>query len=143
DVLDAGVEISQLDERLIALQQRLKTSEALLNSLLHRPNDPPLARPGEIQQSSLAYGLADLTRLAEQNFPVLESEQRAIQRDASALELARKGKYPDFGVTFVYPNRGDDRDYWTVGGTVEIPLYCGSKQRCDMEEAASNTARSR
>ena len=143
DVLDAGVEISRLDERLIALQQRLKTSEALLNSLLDRPNDTPLARPGEIQQSSLAYGLADLTRLAEQNFPLLESEQRAIERDASALDLARKGKYPDFGVTFVYHNRGGNRDYWTIGGTLKIPLYFGSKQRYEIEEAAANAARSR
>jgi len=125
DVLDAGVEISRLDERLIALQQRLKTSEALLNSLLDRPNDTPLARPGEIQQSSLAYGLADLTRLAEQNFPLLESEQRAIERDASAH------------------NRGGNRDYWTIGGTLKIPLYFGSKQRYEIEEAAANAARSR
>lgn len=143
DVLDAQVETSRMEERLLLLRQRKEVAEGLLNVLLDYDPDRPIGRPGEIQKQPLLYNLSELTRLAERNFPMLESQQRLIDRDAFALDLSKKGKYPDFGFTFVYHNRGSNRPYWTIGGTMKIPLYFGSKQRHEIEGAAASLAQSR
>lgn len=143
DVLDAQVEISRLEERLALLQQRREATEALLNTLLYRSPETPIGPVSAMQKSPLSYELAELSALAERNFPLLEAQQRLIDRDALSLDLARKGKFPDFGFTFVYHNRGANRPYWTIGGTAKIPLFFGRKQRHEIEGAAANIAQSR
>ena len=143
DVLDAQVEVSRLDERLALLQQRRGATEALLNTLLYRSPETPIGPVSAMQKTPLSYGLAELSALAERNFPLLEAQQRLIDRDALALDLAKKGKYPDFGFSFVYHNRGSNRPYWTIGGTAKIPLYFGRKQRHELEGAAAGIAQSR
>jgi len=81
--------------------------------------------------------------MAAENFPLLKRDRRTIDSRASALRLAEKEKYPDFGVTFTYHNRGGLRDYWTIGATARIPLYYSRKQRRVVEEAAAEDAASR
>lgn len=143
DVLDSQVEITRVEERLSILRQRRQVIEALLNTLLYRPIETSVARVAEIQKSPLPYNLSELSALADRNYPLLEAQRRLIDRDAFALDLAKKGKYPDLGVTFVYHNRGSNPEYWTIGGTVKIPLYFGSKQRHEIEGAVSGFAQSR
>ena len=143
DPLDAQVEVSRLEERLLTLHRRREAAEALVNTLLYRPPETPIGRPADIQRNPLPYSLSELSTLADRNSPLLESQQRLIDRDAFALDLAKKGKYPDFGLTFVYHNRGGLADYWTIGGTARIPLYFGRKQRHEIEGAAASFAQSR
>jgi outer membrane protein, heavy metal efflux system len=143
DILDAQVEISRLEERAALLHQRREGAEALINTLVYRPVETPIGPVSTVEKSRLEYGLSELNALAEQNFPLLQAQQRLIDRDAFALDLAKKGKYPDFGFTFVYHNRGSNRPYWTIGGTAKIPLFFGHKQRHEIEGAAASIAQSR
>jgi outer membrane protein TolC len=143
DVLDAQVEISKVQERLEILERRRQAAEALLNTLTYQPLDAPLGRLGEVRRSPLQYSLSELTALAAENYPLLEAQQKLVDREAIALELAKKEKFPDFGASFVYHNRGGLAPYWTIGATARIPLYFGRKQRHEIEAAAASLAQSR
>ncbi|HEV8130105.1 MAG TPA: TolC family protein [Acidobacteriota bacterium] len=143
DVLEAQVETSKIEERLLTLRQRRGSHEAQLNALLNRAPDTPIGIPAEIEKSALRYTLSELNGLMERNFPLLEAQQRLIDREAFSLDLARKGKYPDFSFNFMYHNRGSNRPYWTIGGTMKVPLYYGRKQRYEVEGAAAGLAQSR
>jgi cobalt-zinc-cadmium efflux system outer membrane protein len=143
DVFEAQVEISKVEERLILLERRRTASEAQLNTLLFRPLDTPIDDLTDVTRTPLSYTLAELNALAAENHPQLELERRQVDREALALDLAKKGKYPDFGVTFVYHNRGSNPPYWTIGGTARIPLYFGRKQRSELEGAAAALLQSR
>lgn len=143
DVLDAQVEVSRMEERLAILRQRKESAEALLNTLLFQPPTTILGRPVEIQKAPLSYNLTELGELSQRNFPLLESQQRLVDRDAFALDLAKREKYPDFGFTFIYHNRGSNRDYWTIGANVKLPLHFNRKQRYEIEGAISSLAQSR
>ncbi|HEY3132316.1 MAG TPA: TolC family protein [Acidobacteriota bacterium] len=143
DVLEAQVETSKIEERLLTLRQHRGSLEAQLNALLNRAPDTPVGAAAEIQKSPLRYDLSHLNSLMEQNFPLLEAQQRLVDREAFSLDLAKKGKYPDFSFNFVYHNRGSNRPYWTIGGTMKIPLYYGQKQRYEVEGAAASLAQSR
>jgi outer membrane protein, heavy metal efflux system len=143
DVLKANTEISRLEERLETLAQQKGINVAQINVLLNYPPDTPLGRPAPMAKPPLQYSLDQLKAMAAENFPLLKRDRRTIDSRASARSLAEKEKYPDFGVTFAYHNRGGLRDYWTIGGTARIPLYYSRKQRSAVEEAAAEEAASR
>jgi len=143
DVLDAEIEISRVQERLEILERRKQSTEALLNTLVYQPIDKPIGRLTEIRRSPLPYSLSELTALAAENYPLLQGQQKQVDREAMALEHAKKGKFPDFGFNFVYHNRGGLSPYWTIAGTARIPLYFGRKQRHEIEGAAASLVEAR
>jgi len=122
DVLRANTEISRLEERQDILAQQKGVSEAQINALLNYPPDTPLGRPASLAKPPLPFSLEQLRAMAAENFPLLKRDRRTIDSRVSARTLAEKEKYPDFGVTFTYHNRGGLRDYWTIGATAKIPL---------------------
>ena len=143
DVLRANTEISRLEERLETLAEHKGVNEAQITALLNLPPDTPLGRPAPVAKPPQPFSLEQLKAMAAESFPLLMRDRRMIDSRASALRLAEKEKYPDFGATFTYHNRGGLRDYWTIGGTAKIPLYYSRKQRRAVEEAAAEEAASR
>ncbi len=143
DVLRANTEISRLEERLETIELQKGINEAQITALLNFPPDTPLGRPAPVAKPPLPFSLEQLKAMAAENFPLLKRDRQMIDSRASALRLAEKEKYPDFGVTFAYHNRGGLRDFWTIGGTARIPLYYSRKQRRAVEEAAAEEAASR
>jgi outer membrane protein, heavy metal efflux system len=143
DVLRATTEISRLDERLETLLEQKGISEAQINAMLNYPPDAPVGRPAPVAKPPLPFSLDQIKAMAVENFPLLKRDRRMIDSRAAARTLAEKEKYPDFGVSFTYHNRGGLRDYWTIGATARIPLYYSRKQRRAVEEAAAEEAGSR
>ncbi|MBO0798718.1 MAG: TolC family protein [Blastocatellia bacterium] len=143
DVLRANTEISRLEERLATLEQEKGINEARINALLNYPPETPLGSPAPVAKPPLTFSFEQLKAMAAENFSLLKRDRRTIDSRVSARTLAEKEKYPDFGFTFTYHNRGGLRDYWTIGGTATIPLYYSRKQRRAVDEAASEEAASR
>lgn len=143
DVLRANTEISRLEERLETFRQQKAISEAQINALLNRSPETPIGRPAQLRSVSLPFSFEQLKEMATENFPLLKRDRRMIDSRAFALKLAEKELYPDFGITFLYHNRGALADYWTIGGTAKIPLYFSRKQRRGIEEAGAELAAAR
>ena len=135
DVLKAQVEISRLLERLEIKEQEREEVVARINRLLNRPPSDPLPPPAEFDRSEFSYGLGELNRMALENSPELKAETKAIERDRTALSLAKREYYPDLALSAGVSDRGDLEDIWEVRLGIEVPFYFWRKQRYGVREA--------
>ncbi len=138
DVLKSQVEISLIDQRLTTLQEQYSAAQARLNTLLYRDPEAPLPPPGALTMPKLPYSLDQLYQLARQNDTGLQREQRMIERNQLAVNLARKDYYPDFTVAYMYQQRPLLPDMHGFMVTANIPIFYKTKQREAVREATEN-----
>jgi outer membrane protein TolC len=137
DVLDTEVEVSRLEERSILLAQQRAVVEARLRRLLDRRVLGAVGEPLRPSLAPLGQTLDALLARAEAESPMVKE---ATQLEAAAerrLEVARREKRPDFGVSLAYHNRGGLDPFYDFGGKLTIPLYAGRKQNRAVAEAAA------
>jgi len=138
DVLKAHVEISKLTDQLTVLEQRRRTAEARINSLLFREPETPVGKPEEIKPREFILSLEELNEAALANYPALKAQRRKIDREQYGVELARKDFYPDFTIGVTYFNRPGMPEMYGVNIGVKIPLYFWQKQRPAVAEATAS-----
>ncbi len=143
DVLKAQVEVSRLMERLRIKEQEREEVIARINQLLNRAPSSPLPPPEGFERSRFDYDLEDLNRMALSGSPLLKAEDRAVERDQSALSLARKEYLPDFSVSAGIADRGDLDSIWEIQVGIDIPFYFWRKQRSGIREAVHGLEASR
>lgn len=140
DVLRAQVEVSRVLQRLTILQQRQRTFQAEINSLLLRPPDSPLGPLAPVEKSLLNYSLEELLSHAEASAPEIRRQQELIEQSQYAVNLARKDYYPDFRVGYMYQQRPNMPDMHGFTFGINIPIFYKTKQRQAENEAASSLA---
>jgi outer membrane protein TolC len=138
DVLQAEVERTDLDNRLLRFSRLKATVQARINALLNRsPNAPlPPADP-----MALPAGLPGLDRLQSQaldRHPELARLDARISASESRITLAEKAFYPEFQVGVGYNSLWDNPDKRPIlGVSVNIPLD-RSKRRSDLNRAEAD-----
>ena len=140
DIFRAQVALSREIERLTTLEQEKESLHAALNRILNRPPAAPLGTPGNLLLTPLSYTLGQLNEHAMQNSPVIKAQVRGIEREESAVDLARREYYPDFfvGVGAMQSFRSSDlQDAFGIFG-IKVPLYYATKQRFGVKEALSS-----
>lgn len=140
DVLRAQVELSTLLQRLTVLEQQSKTARVRLNTLMLRDPEAPLGSPAPFERAKLDQSLDRLYQLAKANDTGLQREQRVIERNQYALNLARKEYYPDFGVGYAYQQRPFMPDMHGITVTLNIPVFYKTKQREAVRERTEDLA---
>ena len=135
DVLKAQVELSRLRQRLTVFEQQQRTAQVRLNTLLFRAAEAPLGPPAPVERAELTYALETLYQLARENDTGLQREQRLIERNQLAVNLARKEYYPDLGVGYMYQNRPLMPEMHGFTFSINIPIFYKSKQREGVNEA--------
>ncbi len=143
DVLRAQVEETLLEDRLAVLTQRAGSLAAHINQLLHRAPDTVVHTTPDVSLSVLDYLSEQLYAIAEEANPLLAARRLNIDRDASALGLARKEHLPDFDVKVGRMFMGSFDDMWEASISAEIPLFFWQKERRGVEQAASTLQMSR
>lgn len=142
DVLKSQTEISLLEQRLTVLEQQQKTAQARLNALLFRDPEAPLGAPEDVQAASLVHSLDELYSLAHEQDTGIQREQRMIERNQYAVNLAQKDYRPDFNVAYMYQQRPDMKDMQGFTFTANIPIFYKTKQREAVREQAEQLASS-
>jgi len=138
DVLKAQVEISMVLERQAMFAEQRDALRAEINRLLFRPPDTPLPGALEYAPAATLPSIEDLRRLAEQQYPALKRDERAIERGQQALLLARKEVLPDFAVSVTTQQfTGGMPWMYGVDFMVKIPLFWQHKQRPMIAEATA------
>lgn len=147
-VLQAQVELSNLQARLIELRQEKQEAQARLAGLLHLP---PHIRIEPVEQLKLTpvAGAEELVALVQRCQPELAARREAVQRDQASIELARKQYWPDVTTSFTWYEFGDrglspvatGEDAFSLGVGVNLPIY---RKRLDaaVREAQHRTAQS-
>lgn len=143
DVLKAHVEVSRLVERLKLMEQERVEIVARINRLLNRPVGSSLQQPSDFERSSFDYDLEELYDMALSQSPELKAEEKRVERDRTALSLAKKEYLPDFAVSAGIASRGSLEDIWEVRLGIELPFYFWKKQRYGVREASFKLEASR
>ena len=142
DVLRSQTEISLLEQRLTVFEQQERTAEARLNTLLFRDPETPVGAPEKLEPTPLTHSLDELYSLAKEQDPGLQREQRMIERNQYAVNLAQKDYRPDFNVGYMYQQRNDMKDMHGFTVTANIPIFYKTKQRQAVAEQTEQLASS-
>ena len=129
DVLRSQVEISLLQQRLTVFEQQQKTAQARLNTLLFHDPEAPLPSPASFEPAKIGHSLDELYTLAREQDTGLQREQRMIERNQYAVNLAQKDYRPDFSVGYMYQQRPDMPDMHGFTVTANIPIFYRTRQR--------------
>ena len=140
DVLKAQTQVSKMLEELIKLGRERPMLEAELNRAAGRGAAPAAVNPPPAQARDVALRLDELRAAARENRPQLAAQQRMMDRNAKAVELARKDYYPDFDVRVSYGQRDNFQDMrredlisFTVA--INLPVWRESKRDPRVTEA--------
>ncbi len=142
DVLKAQVELSLLFQHLPVLEQRRKTAEAMLNTLLDRDSASPLGLAQEPSQLPINQPLDDLHSLALNDRPELKAAELDVQRSEQSRALAQRQYYPDFNVAFQRFQNYQANDGFGAYVAMSIPFAFWTKPKYDagVQEAEAAVA---
>jgi outer membrane protein TolC len=131
DVLQADVELAQLERRQLELERMNTVAVARINTLLRQPPDTSLPPPPlQLSSAGSLPNSNELQQIAAEQRPELSSLAGQIAARQADLTLAQKQYFPD---TEVY---GHYDTYWQpastmgdlraeVGVRMNLPIYCG------------------
>jgi cobalt-zinc-cadmium efflux system outer membrane protein len=137
DIIKAGIEISILENRLIALEQKKLSTQAEINALLNRPPEAGLGRPETVSTLPSLESFESLRARALEASPLLQGQRAVIDGRQLNVQSAQKSYYPEFDVMTGYYNQGPMKPMWEFKVQFNIPLYFGKKQRYGLEEAGA------
>ena len=137
DIIRSSTEISILENRTIALEQKKLTLGAQINALVNRPPDADLSRPEPMSDLTALDSFESVQSRALEISPLLGAQRSLIDNQQLNVQLAQKAYYPDFDVMGGYYNQGVLKPMWEFKAQVNIPLYFWKKQRSGLEEAVA------
>lgn len=151
DVLRAQVEFSKLEDDLIMWQQKRIPVVAKLNAILNRPAGTPIGTTLSNLESLENAGPTISQEDIENQRPLILAWKEKLGKSDTAIELARKGAWPNIAVGMGYSQRNDLKsdakmfDFFSVSVTLDIPLFYKRKQaqkiaekRLDFEAARAD-----
>jgi len=138
DVLKAQVEFSKLLDKLITLRKRREAVAARLNALLNRSTSTIIGGLADVHYAPVNLNIQTLQNIAEENRPMLQEMRTSVQRNRTALKLAKKQYLPDFSVGIAYSQRDKRRDFFTAQFSVNLPIWSNRKQDKKVEESQHN-----
>ncbi len=131
DVLRADLEISNIENELIQLRQRLKSGQAVLARILHIAPQTNVLALDEIPRQEMELNLEALQEQAIAARPELHAQLAAIQRERQTVQLARLDYKPDVTLGLNWINvansglspvaNGDDAFLMSAG--INMPIY--------------------
>ncbi len=131
DVLRADLEISNVENSLIQLRQRLKSGQAVLARVLHIAPQTKVLALDVIQRQQMDLSLEALQEQAVAARPELHAQLAAIQRERQTVQLARLDYKPDVTLGLNWINvansglspvaNGDDAFLMSAG--INMPIY--------------------
>jgi outer membrane protein TolC len=142
DILRAQLERARLEQRRLALEAEARVRVQALNRLRDRPLDEPIATRASVRDLAdpaappLDAEIAD----AEARSPELRAARLAIRRAEAQVDLARKDRLPDFGVSAAVMPRGGLEPMWQVGVSLNLPFLWGRGPRRAAIAAAESSA---
>ena len=131
DVLKAQVELSLLFQHLPVLEQRRKTTEAMLNTLLDRNPASPLGFAEEPAHLPFTHPADDLHSLALNERPEIKAAELDVQRSEQSRALAQRQYYPDFNVAFQRFQNYQANDGFGAYVAMTIPFAFWTKPKYD------------
>ncbi|CAG0959440.1 Cobalt-zinc-cadmium resistance protein CzcC [Burkholderiales bacterium] len=142
DVFKAQVERSRMLDMQISLEQRRKSLQATLNTLLFRPAETPVGTITDFEIRPVSWSAEQLQAAAAENRPLLRSFGALMAKGEAGHRLAQKEFFPDFNLSFEYMQRDPINemeagyDMYSAGVTFNLPIQRERRQAMAREAAA-------
>jgi cobalt-zinc-cadmium efflux system outer membrane protein len=144
DVLKAQLERTKLQRELVHHHQVMETQQALLRKLLNRTGDSPDVTTEALVETPLTVTVDDLLAKVRIENPDVNGQQEMVNRESLQVEMARKDRYPDFSVQYMWQHTAEQfRDYYMVSVSARIPIYRRRKLNPEITQAVEELNRSR
>jgi len=141
DVLKSQVELSQMEDKILTLQQKRETLVARMNALLNRKPGSPFGKTIEPVADSLNLSLDSLKALSDGNRPLFHAWQAMLQQSEKKVKLSKKDYLPDFSLGVAYTQREQLQngmggvDFVSGMFSMNLPIYFWKKQDKKFEES--------
>lgn len=169
DIIRAQLELTQLEDRLTVLRQKLEVSVEKLSEWLSEYfleeylGTTTTAAAISWSQLALDTELPDIKMLNAPLYsakneaspqtlfeyfsqhPLVAALEQRIKASKTGIELARQNYKPEWVVNTSYGYRDADRfgndlaDFFSVGATFDLPLFTANKQDKELQSAISQT----
>jgi len=135
EVIMAQTEKYMLLEKEEMLRQQIRSTEAMLASVLGRDVREPLGRPEEVSPAVDFRSMEGFLSGFPASSPRIKSRERMIEGAEAGVKMAKKEYYPDFTLKgSVFTRGGEFEDMWSLTTELNIPLYYKRKQRQAVNE---------
>ena len=144
EVLKAQLEKTKLQRELAHHHEIMQTQQALLRKLLNRTAESPDVTTENLVETPLSFTIDDLLARVRTENPQVAVQQETINRQSLQVEMARKDRYPDFSVQYMWQHTAEQfHDYYMVSVSARIPIYRRRKLNPEMTQAVEELHRSR
>lgn len=141
DVTNAEVNLGQARLDLLNAENVLRLARNSLNNTMGVPGAPAFEVRDDAPHREYAVDLDSALQKAYAQRPDLQSARSRQDAAARSVELERTGYYPRLSGNAGYGWSGEDdplEEGWSVGASLDFPLFSGFLTRSRVEEAKGN-----
>ena len=142
DVFKAQMQFSIFETQLLRYEQERTSKEIEICALLNRPTAGHIEVPEDMAPGELTVTLEEMLAHARTQAPALAREQKVVERDELAANLARKSYYPDYTLSGGHFNQGGLPPMWQFRADFKLPAWLG-KQRAEVNERVFTVSQAR
>jgi outer membrane protein TolC len=144
DVLKAQLERTKLLREVARYRQTADTEQAQIKKLLNRPIESAEIVAQPLTETPLNYTSDELLAKVRTNNPNVAGQQEMVERQSLQVEMARKDRYPDFNVQYMWQHTSEQyRDYYMLTFSARLPIYRKRKLDPEMTQAVEELNSSR
>jgi outer membrane protein, heavy metal efflux system len=143
DIFKAQTQFAIFEAQMLRYKQERDSKQIEINALLNRPTDGQIIVPEDIPPGEIPATLDEMLARARRHAPVLEREQKLIERAELAAGLARKDYYPDYTLSGGYFNQASMPPMWQFRVDFKLPAYFWKKQRAAVNEQEFTASQTR
>lgn len=141
DVTKAEVDVSNAKLNLIRGENAFRIAKINLNNAIGMPEAPVFGIEDDFQFQLYQISLEDALKQAYASRPDLQSVIAKREAAERTIELQKKGYYPTLSGNANYAFSGEEfplEKGWSVGATLNFPLFSGLSTKYQVEEARAN-----
>ncbi len=143
DVLKAQLERTKLLREVAHHHELMDVQQAQLRKLLNRPLGAPDISTEQLVETPLRYTANELLEKIRTENPQVAAQQEMVKRQSLQVEIARKDRYPDFSVQYMWQHTAEQfRNYYMLSFSARIPIYRRRKLNPEMNQAVEELGRS-
>lgn len=144
DVLKAQLNQTKLLSDIAHHHQLMGSAQAQLRKLLNRPPDSADITTEQLVETPLRYTSDELLARVRNQNPEVTGQQEMVKRQSLEVEIARKDRYPDFGIQYMWQRTGPDfPSYYMLTFSAKLPIYRRRKLNPELAQATEELNRSR
>jgi cobalt-zinc-cadmium efflux system outer membrane protein len=144
DVLKAQLQRTKILRELAHHHELMESQQAQLKKILNRPPDSVDISVDDLTETPLGYTSEELLAKVRTQNPDVTGEQEMVRKQSLQVEMARKDRYPDFTVQYMWQHTAQQfRDYYMLSFSARLPIYKRRKLDPEMTQAVEELNRSR